>query len=94
MLTATHGPGGPRTAFGPNAGQVELFYGNRSSGARSVSITLKEDRIVEWTNNRIKVTTTMEQQRTIQEQLQVEDFSAVVPYVRVMTAEGRSSPIW
>ena len=82
------------TAFGPNAGRVELTYEHRTGGTRSVSITLKEDRITEWTNNRIKVTTTMEQQRTIQEQLQVEDFSAVVPYVRVTTAEGRSSPSW
>lgn len=82
------------TAFGPDAGQVELFYQNGSGGARSVTIILKEDRIKEWTNGRIKVTTTLEQQRTIQEQLQVQDFSAVVPYVRVTTAEGRSSPIW
>ncbi len=82
------------TAFGPDAGQVELFYENRSGGARSVTIILKEDQIKEWTNSRIKVTTTLEQQRTIQEQLQVRDFSAVVPYVRVMTAEGRPSPIW
>ena len=82
------------TAFGPNAGQVELFYENRSGGARSVAITLKEERIVEWTNSRITVTTTLEQQSRIREQLQVQDFSEVVPYVTVMTAEGRPSPVW
>lgn len=82
------------TAFGPDAGQVELFYQNGSGGARSGTIVLKEDQIREWTNSRVTVATTLEQQRTIQEQLQVQDFSAVVPYVRVTTADGRSSPVW
>ena len=82
------------TAFGPNPGQVELFYEDRVRGTRSVAITLREERIVEWTNSRITVTTTLEQQSRIREQLQVQDFSAVVPYVTVMTAEGRPSPVW
>lgn len=82
------------TAFGPNPGQVELFYEHRVRGTRSVAITLKDDRIAEWTNSRITVTTTLEQQSRIREQLQVPDFSGVVPYVTVMTAEGRPSPVW
>lgn len=82
------------TAFGPDAGQVELFYENRSGGARSVAVTLKGDRIVEWTNSRITVTTTLEEQTRIREQLRVRDFGEVVPYVTVMTAEGRTSPVW
>lgn len=82
------------TAFGWNAGQVELTYENRSGGTWSAVITLQEDRITEWTNSRITVTTTLEQQRTIREQLQVQNFSDVVPYVRVITAEGRPSPVW
>ena len=45
------------------------------------------------TERRTIKATTLEQQSRIREQLRVPGFKGVVPYVTVMTAEGRPSPI-
>ena len=93
------------TAFGSALGSVELFYKRSISDAfgtvdnlteetRSATITLRDEQIEEWEENRIIVRTTMNQRDVFLESVGAEDFGGLIPYIRVVTADGRRSPLW
>lgn len=91
------------TAFGENAGSVELFYkrsvfGEDVQGAagdsRSITITLVQERIESWREDQIIVTTTPAQQRALLASMELNTFDDLVPYIRIITAERRRSPLW
>lgn len=82
-------------AFGSDEGHVELYYQQRSEETQSPGIVkLGGDQIYEWTDSRIILRTTMQQQQEIKESLQIEDFDDVVPYIVVVTADGEQSNVW
>lgn len=88
------------TAFGLS-GRVELFYklvftdAVDCSETRTPTITLYGDRIRSWTETEIVVTTTAEQRLVFRTSVcNAENFENLVPYLRVVTDDGRRSPVW
>lgn len=89
------------TAFGLLPGRVELFYklslvdDVNCDETRTPTITLDGDRIRSWTETEIVVTTTDEQRLVFRTGVcNAEDFNNLVPYLRVVTNDGRRSPVW
>ena len=93
-------------AFGESPGSVELFYelpisdsfedemNERASQNRSTTITLRGDRIEDWTETQILVNTTPGQRRVLLASIGAEDFTNLIPYLRVVTADRRRSNLW
>jgi hypothetical protein len=93
------------TAFGSSRGSVELFYklsisnspaGDTASTAetRTATITLRDERIEEWTESQIIVTTALGQRQVFLDSVGADDFAELIPYIRVVTVDGRRSPLW
>ena len=82
-------------AFGDSPGglaRVELFY--RSGTEDTSTIILQGEQVAGWTDGEITVTTTAEQRSALLAETSAQDFGALTPYIRVMTADGRRSNLW
>ncbi len=88
------------TAFGSDAGSIELFYKlvNIESGStretRSPTLYLSGESIERWTDDEIIVTTTEEERRTLLAPVGELDFEYMTPYIRVVRADRTRSSVW
>lgn len=92
------------TAFGSSPGSVELYYRasagtalddqDQRTGTQTVTMILQGERIEEWTESEIIVTTTQAQRRQLLESIGASNFGNLVPYIRVVTAGRQRSPVW
>ena len=89
--------------FGPAPGQVEVFY-KRSIGvnsdpydsaeSRSDTVTLAGSLISAWADDAITVETTEVLRDRLLSSVEADSFTGLRPYIRVVTADARRSPVW
>ena len=61
---------------------------------RTATITLRDERIEEWTESQIIVTTTPGQRQVFLDSVGADDFAELIPYIRIVTVDGSRSPLW
>lgn len=93
------------TAFGSDAGSVELFYkvntdveeliGEESTGeTRTQTLYLSGESIEQWTDDQIIVSTTEHERQSLLDRVGKRDFENMIPYIRVVRADGARSSVW
>lgn len=93
------------TAFGLDAGSVELFYkvntdveelmGEESTGeTRTQTLYLSGESIEQWTDDQIIVSTTEHERQSLLDRVGKRDFENMIPYIRVVRADGARSSVW
>lgn len=93
------------TAFGSEAGSIELFYKvipsigvpteDGSLGeTRTQTLYLRGESIEQWTDEEIIVRTTEQERQRMLERVGEPDFADMVPYIRVVRADHTRSSVW
>ena len=89
------------TAFGSDPGSIELFYkkapnvGEELTGeTRTPTLYLPGESIDRWTDDEIVVMTIEEERQRMLDRVDEPDFADMIPYIRVVRADGTRSSVW
>ena len=89
------------TAFGAAAGSIELFYKKVPSGGeeptgetRTPTLYLAGESIEQWADEEIIVRTTEQERQGMLDRVDEPDFADMIPYIRVVRADGTRSAVW